>query len=407
MEYLDIEGLGKVFFAGDLSASVIQIETGTTLKIMKDFAILKPDLGANVMGLHTYVDVGRDNEAKWGQFSGARHTLRAANAGCVWNPQGNVTFNTNTIQACSLTHQSELCPGALWGSCWEKLLGTGNGKNNMESTAEASALLNELVSELYRTIGIDYYDLAYFANHPNINRSQEMDYWMESNVDPKEWSNFYDQQTATSCGGIMTIAENIKLVNGYDHFNVEIDDADVNGASYTGDTYDLFDRIIAARTSKMKGWTRKNGQAPFMTQVISVTPGIFARYKQQLRTSMNNIDRGMKLFMEGENGISMPMQGVLEYDGYWILERQDWASLDALTGIVSHIAMMTAPGVLGIAGDVSPLEQYNGMGLQITRRLGPPYQGKTYFDNTFKLGTSILDHNFVVYASNFIEPAIA
>jgi hypothetical protein len=372
---------------------------------MKDFAILKPDLGANILGLHQYVDIGRDNMAKWGQFEGGRHTLRARNAGCVWNPQTGIIFNTNTIEACGLAHQSELCPGALWGSCWEKLLGPGNGKNDLESTREGAIILREVLYELYRTIGNDYYDVTYFANHPTINRSQEMDYWLHTGIDAKEWADFYAQQTATSCGGLMTMAEDLKL-KGYDHYNVEIDPADVNGASYTGDATALFDKLITARTAKLKGWSRRSGDPSIARPVISVTSGIFNRYKEQLRTSFNGIPQGMQLYMQGEQGISMPMIGILQYDGYWILEREDWASIDALTGITSHVAMMSAPGVLGIASDVSPLEQYQGMGLNVVRRLGPPYMGMTFFDNTFKLGTSILNHNFVTYASLFIEPNV-
>lgn len=401
---IELGSIGNAFFKGTDAGNILQIETGTTLNIIRDYAVLRPDLGMNILGLHTAVPVSGDGKLKWGKFKAASHVARKRDNSCTWRPGGGTKFGVETADICNKQHQTEHCVGSEYDSCWEKLLGIGTDINNIDATAEGSRLLNILISKEYETIGNDYYDLAYFANHTLIQESEDNGYWMANNVSASDWDNFYTMSTDDSCGGFLTQLEDVRTTEGYDHFNVEIYESDVDGALYTGDTFALFRRVLAARTHAMKTWNKSRFDNPIARPIISVSQGIFDRYKEQLTQQYNGILTGFTLFFEGEGGISMPMADILRYDGYWILARPDWAVLDAMTGYVTHMVVMTAPGVLGLGYDVPPTEQYKGMGLIVSKWDAPPFLGKTYFHTNYRLGTMILDTDYVVYGRLFLAP---
>lgn len=403
---IELPGVGNAFFAGNETSNLLTIETGTALQIIRDYSVLKPDLGMNILGLHTGVQVGPDNKAKWGKFRAARFAARKRDSSCAWNPGGGTKFDVESVDVCGKQHQSEFCVGTLWDSCWEKLLAIGVDANDIEATAEGSRLLSILIEKEYETIGNDYYDLAYFANHPTIAESETNGYWVENGVDATDWNNYHTMQTQDSCGGIMTVAESLKTDEGFDHFNVEISTSDVNGKTFTGDAIALLRTVISKRTADFKTWSKSRFDSPIARPIISVTEGIFNRYKEQLTAQFNGIPQGYQLLVGGEGGIQMPMADVLMFDGYWVVNRTDWATLDAMTGMTSHIVMMTAPGVLGIAYDVSPMAQYRGMGLVVNQWNAAPYLGKTFFHTNYKVGAAILDHKYVVYGSLYLAPTV-
>jgi hypothetical protein len=404
---LELPGTGTGNFISDgVGNNVLTFNPETSITMMRDMAILRPDLGANVLGLHSYVNVGRDGKARWGHFSGSQHTLKSRTNNCSWDPKGRMKFDLKQLTACDKEYQQELCPGSLWDTCWEGLLGVGNEKKDWNATPEGASFLRMAIEEMYRTIGNDYYDVVYFSNHPNIEASQENDYWLAAGVDPQEWDDYVDQQLDSDCSGILTTAEMIKLTEGWSHFNLEIKPEDVDGDRYTGDAIALLNKAIRLRRPKFKAWRLRPQDKKLARPTINVTPGIFDRLIEQYTTAYGNIPQGWMLRTEGELGVSMPMAGIIAFGGYWVISREDWTTMDAVTGITSHIVMMQAPGVLGIAGDVSPTGQYNGMGLVINQKVLPPDRGKTYFETIFKVSGMILDTDFIVYGSLYLTPTV-
>lgn len=404
---LELPGTGLGNFISDgVNNNVLSFNPETTITMMRDMAILRPDLGQNVLGLHTYVDVGRDGKARWGKFSGSPHSLKTRTNNCSWAPKGKMKFDLKQLTACDKEYQNELCPGTLWDTCWEKLMGTGMDKQDFNATPEGAKFLQMAIEEMYRGIGNDYYDVVYFSNHPNIELAIENDYWLAAKTDPKEWDDYVEQQMDSDCSGILTTAEMIKLTEGWDHFNVEIRPEDVDGPLYTGDAIVLLNKVIRARTAKMKAWHLRPQDPKLARPTINVTPGIFDKLIEQYTQTYGNVPQGWMLRTEGELGVNMPMQGIIAFGGYWVISREDWTTMDSVTGITSHIVMMQAPGVLGIAGDVSPLGQYNGMGLVVNQRLLAPDRGKTYFETMFKVAGLILDTDFVVYGSLYLAPVV-
>ena len=393
---------GNIFFNSGLGIRQMSFETSTTLNILKSVSILNPKLAQNELGFFSYVDVGRQGEARFGRFKKSEFNLRKRDATCTWNPVTGLTFGVETINTCAVQYEDELCPGTLWDTCWEKWLGTGMDKHDFYATPEGSAFLENVVQETFIAIGNDYFRLVNFAGHPSIIRSDDQYFWIEAGTSSDMWNRLKAQQLTTNCSGYLTVAEMMKINNGYSNFNVEILEADVNGAKYTGDAIDLFNRLIDAQTPESAAWNLNS--AEYGTQIISVTTGIYNRYLEQLRQMGTNIDFGMKLLIQGEVGIGY-FKGVIKYNDYWVVARPEWSRMDAYTGITSHIAMLTAPGVIGIASDVPASEQYTGMGLIVTQRLGAPFKGKTYFESTFRAGGLILDKDFVTYASLFLDPA--
>src|SRR5690606_21135272 len=93
------------------------------------------------------------------------------------------------------------------------------------------------------------------------------------------------------------------------------------------------------------------------------------------------------------------IDGVLRWEGHPVIAMDEWDMYDEMLGIVSHRAILTAPGNYGFGYDVPALQQYEGLGLQMTQRLGPPYQGKIFTDTTLKIGTAILNTDYMTSAA--------
>lgn len=399
--------IGNAFFSNTDSTNLLTIETGAALQILKDYAVLNPDLGANQFGIHSYVNVSNENKVQWGRFRAAENVARERDVTCTWNPGGGVQFSTESLNVCSKQHQTETCVGELMDSCWEKLLAIGVDITNISASAEGATLLGIILQKEYETIGNDYYKMAYFANHPTITESDTQNYWMQGSApDGDKWESFVTMLTQGDCGGIMTLAEYNKTVKGLNNFNVPIERTDVSGSEYTGDALALIRKVIRSQPPSMKIWSKTRTSPGMSTRpLISVTTGIYQKLLSEYTQMFNGIPQGYQLQTQGEYGWQL-MPGTLLVDGYWVIERDDWSILDAMTGMTSHIVMMTAPGVLGIASDVSPMKQFKGMGLIMTQHNVPPFLGKTYFHTNYKLATAILDTDYVVYGSLFLEPEI-
>lgn len=76
-----------------------------------------------------------------------------------------------------------------------------------------------------------------------------------------------------------------------------------------------------------------------------------------------------------------------------------------MTCVTMHRATLIAPGALGLAYDVSPDQQRNGMGMEINKWTMNPYKGTTFFSADFRAGAAILDPDYIRNACLFLPPA--
>lgn len=400
---LEVPNMGKFNYFNNGVDGVLSFNTGTTINILQQTQIMNPNYAKNVLDMYSFIPVGRDGTAKVGSFQHSKHNLRSRDNSCTWNPNGDMTFGVETIPICAKQYQNEMCSSVLFDTCWERLLGIGNDIYDFEATPEGAKFLKLAIDEIFNRIGNDYFNVVEYSNHPNIALSNTNNSWLEAGTTAKDWTAFKLQQLDSNCSGIWTSAEKLKTVSGFDHYNVPIYDNEVEGKKFIGDAIDLFDRAIEKSTPELKAWTNQSDNDLAMP-IIHVSSGIFAKYKEQLRSMHNGIPAGLMLMLKGVSGISMPSRNVLQYDGYWVVERLDWNAFDAITGITSHVIAITAPRVLGITADVPP-RNYEGMGMKITHRDGAPFN-KTYFEATFKTGGVIIDHRFMTYGSKFLVPTV-
>jgi len=420
MQEIQLGAAGKLFFDNNPAGQVLRIERSTTMYIFERATIINPAFSRNALGLYTLVPVGRDGEAVFGSFSTPEFNLRPRAKRCTWNPSTcGVNFGVERIPTCPLEYKRELCTDVLWDSCWEKLLGIGNGIYDWNSTQEAGLLLARAINKEMQGIGNDFWLLMTFGGHPYIEMANNEKWYRLCGISEEKWNCFYEMMMA--CGGHITIADHLKHVDKLSNFSYEIPDEHISadGTKFTGDSMDLFDHMkenAPAELNNLSKLSISNGNLPVvgianqnMQLIMGVTESIFNRYKKQLRDRYTNIPEGFYLTVYGEDhGCSTcgnrRLKGVLEYDGCLIVCMHEWSTLDRMTCIKQHRAMLMAPQVLGIAYDVSPDQQFTGMGMKITRWNMDPHMGKTYMSATFRAGAAILDPNYIYMASKIVEP---
>ena len=382
----------------------INVPQETAIILFRRKSIFAPAIAQNFLNLYSFADVGREGKARFGSLRGPKHQLSKRNRGCVWSPKKcGTSLLLDEIDTCPVELQQEQCVDALWGECWEKILGVGNDKYQIDGTSEGSALLGVLVDEIYRQLGNDYYNLTTFGLNPIIEDANTNGWYRTVGISDDEWACFYDQQQA--CGGIITQIDALKT-EGLANFNVTIYDADVEGSKYVGDPTELFQRLEDGMSHEMEvlADSEMNGGL-----VIGVTKGIFNAYRNQLIQIYQNIPASLQLLLSGstfcDDCESRTANGVLSWNGFWVVRMSEWTLLDRMTGTYTHRAALMVPGVLGLAYDVSPVGQFDGMGMEITNWRRAPLKGKTYFDTTFRVGTAILDTDLIVHACNIQVPA--
>src|SRR5690606_31205744 len=149
------------------------------------------DLTGNYFGLYSYGSVGRAGKIRFARLEGPKHILSSRKNGCTWNPKGKITNDITDMMLCPVEYNGELCPDALWDSCWELILGTGNQVRDITATPEGRALFAEMLRLTYVGLGNSIYDLGWFGQHPAIEDADDNDTYT---VSEEEWEDFKDQQ---------------------------------------------------------------------------------------------------------------------------------------------------------------------------------------------------------------------
>lgn len=381
----------KVYNEG--STRVLSIDTGGTVHYVQEFAIAKSNIVKNSLGLYSFQRPDKNGKVKFATLSGGKHMLSSGNLSCDWNPKGNVKSNLMEYSLERVQVNAEQCPGELASDCLEAALGTGNDARDFVSTPEGAALFSELIRVIFLGLGNSLYNLLHYGQNELITNATDNDLY---DVDDAEWEEYVDQQNILS--GILTQADDL-AAGGLDHWNVKIKDSNISGdhKTYTGTVTDLFDEVIDAMPGKMK----RAGAKP----IIRVTENLFRKYKQELTLQFNTIPAILQYFMTADYAKSfgynpaVPVSGVLEYDGYWIVVDEDWKAFDEMVGSNSFRIFASTPGLFGVGFDVEDVKQFDGQGLRIVQWLAAPHQGKIYMDTTFKTNVKILNSDYGVYAN--------
>lgn len=383
---------------------VMEINTEASLQLVRDVTLVKGEMVGNYLGLYSHGSVGNNGKVRFARLTGPKHILSSRKNGCTWNPKGTITNNITDMTLCPVEYNGELCPDALWGACWETILGVGNQIRDINATPQGRQLVAEMMQLIYLSLGNSAYDLAWFGQNPAIATADAAGSYT---VSEQEWADFKDQQEA--CQGWLTYDDYYRTVEGLINFNVQIHTADVDGAKYIGNPVDLFERLVSQSTGTFRialksGQKMNNQKAP-----ILVTRGIWDAYKNYILQTWGKMDQTFYYFYNGEFCAKMgcmagdQVPNVLYWEGHPVIAMDEWEMYDEMLGMVSHRAILTIPGNYGLGYDVPSLDQYGGLGLRMVQRLDPPFQGKIFNDTTLKIGTAILNTDFMTSGALILQ----
>lgn len=400
-QFIDTNGIG---FNGDRAGRTIDIPTEAALMLFDDYAVRRPVLAENLVGLYSFVRPrpGDPHRVRFGRLTTPKHLLQKAN-GCGWSPKGRVIMNTEAHDLGSVDYDGEQCPDEF-AECLNGIFGQGNDAKDMLGTPAGRALFDQLLNRVYTGLGNSLWDLLHFANHPVIDLA-DAGGWSSAPAD--EWADYLDQQSHEKVGGLITILDQLKDVTGLEQLQVTIQSSDVStdGREYTGDVIDLFNALIAAALPDFQIMVDEvRGQG---APILVVSRSIFQAYKNYLNATYTNIPQGFQLFYQGEDGMTYPVRNVLQWDGIWVVQASSWNAFDRLNGVTTHRAVLTAPGNFGVGYDVQEVlsGQYGGIGLMVKQWLEPPYKGKVYMSTRFGLTGAIVNPDFLSMAAYIHQPA--
>ena len=373
----------------------------TAVVLFRKIAIQETNYRLNELAMYSFGSVGRSRKASFLSLQGPKHLIQKRGAnGCTWTPKGKITNQITEIDMAPVKVEMEICPDALWDSCFENILEVGNGVNDFYASTEGQELLNHILTLVYTGLGNSYAELVEFGKHPLIDDA-DAGSWFTIGQD--EWNDYKDQQTAVA--GFMTLVDDLKA-EGHANFGYSINQADMNGADFTGDSMALLTRVINAAKGELSTYLKKAGVGMPMA-TISVSTGIYDRLEEQFISQYNAIPESYYFKINGvqplANGLTS-MPGVLKYKGCWVVRRDDWAAFDDITGTTTHRALLSVPGNFGLVHDVSDVQQFNGQGLVIQKSPLLKDGGKIWMKTNYDVATAILDTNLMI---NFSETKTA
>lgn len=381
-----------------------EMRTEAVMRFFDKVSIKYGDVNADMLGVFGRMNIGRDLKARIASLTTPNHLFSSRKNGCVWTPKGLVRMNTTVIDTCPIEVNMEQCPDGLWGDCMEMLFGTGNDVRDLRGTPEGEALFQMFLRQVFLGIGNSFSMYAAFSNHPMIETANTLGFYTGADDQQNPWADFYDQMTSTTCGGYVTILDDL-AAEGTPGYDVVISDADLDASgNYTGDIIAFLQGMKNKATGAFRVMVNSEQNAGQPRPIFLLSTSLFNAYREHIRTTYTGISEGYRFLLFGKDGVSTRMQNVLDFDGLPVVHWDISTTFDSIVGSTSHRAALIAPGSFGIAANIDLASQYSGMGLKIIQRLEAPYQGKIYLDTTLRAGMAIADQGFVVYGSNLKHP---
>ena len=298
-------------------------------------------------------------------------------------------------------YQGEDCPD--FGECWDRLFGKGNDYNNLQSTEGGKKLFREMLEGIYDAISDSIYDVVWYRDHPLISIADTNGTFVEGT---DEWADFKDQMLDNG-QGLMTLIDYQQTI-GRDNFNVEIKDADIDGAKYIGDVKDdLIERVKEKESRELRLANTKAVKTRSGIQFTGLrllSRGIFNALRRHILADYGGSMEAYNIEISGSDGNGWISQKVINLDGVLHYCMDEWDSFGAITGTHTHRIISTTPGILGIAYDVPVLnDRFPSLGLRIVQKLDAPDNGRAYMDTNFDLGTALLSLDHMTQGSKTVN----
>ena len=369
-------------------SNLMEVPRDTAIALVKKYSIgYDPFLGDM---LYTVQSVGNNGRLSFVNFTPPKHVLQARLNACQFRPKGKIGSTQTFMDLSPLEINMTQCPDAFWGGPWERIFGVGNDITNIPQ-----ALIDELMRMIFSGIGSSTHEAAEFGQHPVITIADANGYFP---IAADVYADYIDQQAAMS--GRMTTVDALKD-DGLDHYNVDIKPfINTTTGAFTGDIFDLINLVIDSRRSEMQ--IAEDQMGANVKGIIEMDQVTFNALKAQLLDRFNAIPDVWKLFVEGQSG-NLKMTNYLMYQGYAIKPQSAWTAFDATNGVKTRRVMLSYPGVHGIGTDLPSLNE-NNIALQVEQSPLIRDKGRIDMVGHLKLGTAVLDTNFVVNASEILFP---
>ena len=386
------------------SARTISVQTESAMQIFDNIAVLETDRFARELGLYGDVVLSRDLKGRFGSFTTPKHLLSNRKNGCTWNPKGGMRMNVEEFPTCPVEFDGEQCPDVFYGTCFERLFGTGNDVRDFSATAEGQEILASMLTKIYQGLGNSFFDLYNYANNPMISTANTEGFY---GVSVEEWEDYVDQMLSGECGGIITQLDELAAAGeAYYDMSIPLADVDVAAKKYTGDIIefleDLKDQASAELQSAMDTGVMINGVNRM--PIILLTPNLFRAYKAWITAQAGTNELAYRYTLERADGTTLNSANMLMYDGMPVIRWDAPARFDAITGSLTFRAAIAMPGVFGVLHDVSDLMQFAGMGLLIEQSTRLADKGKVFMTTNFRWGAGIANKDFVSHASLVLHP---
>jgi len=393
---LTLDGdFGGLEWVSNDSINGLRIPVQESMVFFKALAIKYPEIALNELNLFSLGSVGNNRLGKFASMSPPSHIIQPrGNTGCIFTPKGELGTDITQIELCPWKVNMQQCPDAFWGECFEAIFGAGNKINDLFGTPAGRAMMGEIIRNAYIGLGNSFFELSWWGKHPIIDAAEAGGYYTGSR---KNWEAYMNQQDA--CGGWMTMIDALKA-EGKENFTVDIYASDVDGEKYSGNTEELFERVVAGADGVLED-ILDMGVNEGLEPILLVTNGIFNKYKQELIAQYGNLPQSLEYYVNSETiiGGRRVERNTLRWNGYVVHNVSAWKKFDKLTGTITHRVILTAPKNFGMLYDIDKLDQFGGMGLKVTQQLEDPFGGMIYMSTNVKSAAAIVNTDLMVNAS--------
>jgi hypothetical protein len=392
---LDIEGAGPIELRVGDTGVILEIPSSTEHIFYRERALKYPRFWNNLLGLYQFVDMTGKSKMNISDFDAAQYNLREVKAGCIYEPTQGVRSNKTTVEAHDVQFQNEQCADAIWSAGWEGLLGKGLGRYDLQDNEMSRALISVAIDKQHGAIGNDYWKQIEFGGHPQIDLADTSGAWADASegLDYDEWQRLKRQQKVF--GGHVTIMDALQTEGKLDNMTIPIHEKDTDGAKYTGDMFRTMDEARERLPQKLVlGDSR----------IWKLTSSMFYRLRTQIKERHVGTVQAYHIETKGFDGeprnIALDSRYVIEFDGDYVINCPEWGWLDGVCNTYSHRIGCFAPGTLIVPHDVSPNDQFTGMGMRVHYSYLPESFGKTFMWGAFKTGAALLGQkDYMAYGS--------
>lgn len=394
---------GGILFEQINGANTISIQREAAVTVFENAAVMNTDRHARALGAYGSVVLGRDLKAEFISFSTPRHLFSSRKDGCTWNPKGGVRIGIRKFPTCPIEYDGEQCPDAFYGTCFERIFGTGNNARDLMATAEGQAIMSQLLTRVMQGLGNSFDELYNYANHPLISLANTAGTYKAGT---KEWTDYVDQQMSGECGGLITQLDELKS-KGIAGFTLELP---VSGTgAFSGSFVTELEKLKAQASAELQAMMQNGLQVNGVTRypIIFATAEVFNSYKNYIKSLAGTNELAYRYMLEGADGTTKMMANVLVYDNMPIVMWEAPGAFDALVGTRQHRLAIVAPGAFGVLHDVDDLQQFAGMGLVLQQSPLLKDKGKIYMTTTLRWGAGIAGTALCAMSSTVLAPVSA